>query len=352
MVSTKSALAAGLFLLLSSVPAVTPADMDSNTGPIIKAIYNDKTGETDFWRAPAAAEKRGYDYYSYDLVDLLRSKKQWDFCKAYINLHPVVTRIVTTTACGIRNPKCLPTTVTKVVGVTQDVTNTITAQTPTVTSNSVATATNTVTDTVTVTSTVARPTVTKRSYIRPPSFLRGYPDSKISAACSTLVQNVIRTTTVTRTRTIPGKVNTATQTLTKTVATNTIPTTVTPDAVTVTNVISTTTVVVTDSVTSTTTVCPSATGGITGIAVSPPGSLVFPNAPRAADCCAACFNTPGCVGWWSVAGSICAFGVGSPPNAPPVSPQCPSGLGNVSFFTGGDPNNDLGGPGECLNQVQ
>ncbi|KAA8900903.1 hypothetical protein FN846DRAFT_123839 [Sphaerosporella brunnea] len=364
MVAPTTLLSATL-LLLSSV--VSGTNMDDNTGPVTKAAYNADTHEIDTWRAPAGAAdrvKKRYpvqpaSYYSYDhqdenLVYLLRSKKQWDFCKAYINLHPVVTKIVTTTACGIRNPKCLPTTVTKVVGVTQDVTDTITAETSTVTLHPTATSTSTVTATVTITSTVGTPLTTtltplrKRSYTRPPPFLRGYRDSQISAACSTLVQNVIHTTTVTRTRVLPGKAKTATKTQTRTVATHTILTTVTPAAVTVTGEpVSTATVMETDTVTLTTTICPSATTGVSGIAVAPPGSLHGSNVNDIVGCCSACYNAPGCVGWAFLGAGFCFYGTGSPPNSAPITPQCPFGLGTFTLGTGG-PAGLAGGSGPCI----
>lgn len=65
------------------------------------------------------------------MLTVLKEKKCTDFCKKYINIHPVVTKTVTVTSCGKANPNCLTVTQTSVVPVTQDVTNTVEAETPT-----------------------------------------------------------------------------------------------------------------------------------------------------------------------------------------------------------------------------
>ena len=70
------------------------------------------------------------DYYREDsLVTLLREKRQWDFCKAYINMHPRVTKYFTVTRCG--GGLCMPTTITDVVSLTTETTATVTADTST-----------------------------------------------------------------------------------------------------------------------------------------------------------------------------------------------------------------------------
>jgi len=62
-------------------------------------------------------------------MSLLSNYRAWDFCKAYINLHPVVTEYVTVTECGYGR-RCRSTTVTEVAIVT-DVTTISTAETST-----------------------------------------------------------------------------------------------------------------------------------------------------------------------------------------------------------------------------
>ena len=211
----------------------------------------------------------------------------------------------------------------------------------------------TATDTQTSTSTVGTPLITvhpakRHDRVPLPPFLECYRAPQISSACSKLVKDLIQTKTTTRTQLITRVPSTNVKTQTKTVATNTILVTATPDTVTVTNVVATTVVTENTTVTTTTvtTVCPSATFGVSGISVDPPGGLRFPIAATPVECCTACFAAPGCVGWaWL--GPLCAFGVGSPPNIPPVTAQCPFGLGGFMHFTGGSPEL-AGGPGPCF----
>ena len=210
----------------------------------------------------------------------------------------------------------------------------------------------TATDTQTITSTVGTPLITaplakRHDRVPLPPFLECYQAPQISSACSKLVKDLIQTKTTTRTQLITRVPSTKFKTQTKTVATNTILVTATPDTVTVTNVVATTVVTENTTVTTTTvtTVCPSATFGVSGISVVPPGSLRFPNSPTLVECCTACFAAQGCVGWVYL-GSLCAFGIGSPPNVPPVTAQCPFGLGGFTLFIGG-PRNLAGGPGPC-----
>jgi hypothetical protein len=75
MVYSKSLLSTSLLLLLNcSFSAAT--EMNDNTGPVTKAVYNPENGDADLWRAPATAEKRDYSYnYGYDSYGMLISSE-------------------------------------------------------------------------------------------------------------------------------------------------------------------------------------------------------------------------------------------------------------------------------------
>ena len=143
MVSPKSVLATGLLLLSSfsyAAPGAEATGVNTNTGPIIKAVIG-PSGEIQVSHAAQKRDTYGYGGYKppppppaynpKDLLNLLKEKKQAAFCKSYINLFPVVTKHATVTNCGRKNPNCLPTTITKFIGVTKTITNTVTAATPT-----------------------------------------------------------------------------------------------------------------------------------------------------------------------------------------------------------------------------
>jgi hypothetical protein len=251
------------------------------------------------------------------------------------------------------------------------VTSTLVAETETITTSLTDLQTTTTTSTFIAAVTIgpgapASPPPVRR-HVTLPAYLKGWRSEQIKAACAKLVHPAPVTVTKTGTKTITStRLTTYTQkpttktvvvatftppivtriTVMTTTRTNTILATSTP-LVTVSTTV-TSTVTSTSSSTVTTTICAQATQGITGIAVTPPGSLRFPNAAAPEQCCAACYAAPGCVAWWSVRGSICAYAIGSSPNTPPITAQCPNGLGNWSFFDGGSQDNtQLGGPGLC-----
>ncbi|KAI5788741.1 hypothetical protein FPQ18DRAFT_392192 [Pyronema domesticum] len=86
MVATNFLLLAS-FLLLNSKLSMGK-DMDKDKGPVIKAIHNSKNGEIDCWSSPKKTP---------NLLYFLRHWQQQGFCKSYINLHPIVTKIIATT---------------------------------------------------------------------------------------------------------------------------------------------------------------------------------------------------------------------------------------------------------------
>ncbi|KAI5806044.1 hypothetical protein EDC01DRAFT_638472 [Geopyxis carbonaria] len=202
--------------------------------------------------------------------------------------------------------------------------------------------------------------VTKRGIAKVPAYLKGYEPARISRVCSSLLP---KPSTVTKTRTVTRVITTTaaaarrtvvvtitpTATVTSTVAPTTTETTTETPTITATTT-ATVTPTATTTIVATKSVCPDQVNGITGISVTPPGSLRFPFAVTAPDCCTACFNTPGCVAWWSVQNSICAYAINSPPNADGTSAVCPSGRGDWSFFDGGSMDGtQVGGRGPCAN---
>jgi hypothetical protein len=262
---------------------------------------------------------------------------------------------------------------TEIATTTTDVTSTLVAETQTITTSVTNLQTTITTSTFTASVTIGPgapaqvPSSPVRRHVTLPAYLKGWKPEQIKAACFRFVQPAPVIVTKTGIKTITStRVSTYTQ---KPTTTTIVVATVTPPAVTritvmtttITNTVLTTstplttlsttitsTVTEASAITVTTTICAQATQGITGIAVTPPGSLRFPGAGSPEQCCAACYATPGCVSWWSVRGSICAFSIGSPPNTPPITAQCPNGLGNWSFFDGGlQDDTQLGGPGYC-----
>lgn len=186
-----------------------------------------------------------------------------------------------------------------------------------------------------------------------PTYLKPYPTAQISSACSQFIKAYIQTTTRTTTKTIYIPAPTASLTQTSTVATITHLTTTTPLPTTLTNTVAIVTVTETltdpiNTVTVTTTVCPSPTQGASGIAVRPPGSLQSAASNNIVECCTACYNSPGCVGWAYLGSGFCFFGSGTPPFAGQVTPQCPTGLGSFSLGLGGPPSL-AGGKGPCFS---
>ncbi|KAF8415310.1 hypothetical protein BGX38DRAFT_1245964, partial [Terfezia claveryi] len=111
MISPIPVLTAGL-LLLSSFSSAVPQPKNMETTPKRQTYGKEDKG------------RKG-------LLELLKQRHQGAFCKLYINLFPVVTQHATVTSCGNQNRECLPTTITNTIDVTQTVTNTVTANTPT-----------------------------------------------------------------------------------------------------------------------------------------------------------------------------------------------------------------------------
>ncbi|OCL12547.1 hypothetical protein AOQ84DRAFT_386043 [Glonium stellatum] len=353
-------------------------------------------------KAKRAIGIRGQAYREDNLVSLLRQHNAYGFCKAYCPGEYAIPKPITKTASVTKTATvststtvclagCIPsTTVLTITGeplpastvvetdiVTDTETSTIEADTVTTTVTVAETATSTETTITTVTSTLnfgsasassaATSTVVVPRGVNHPSYLRGYTSSQIVAACKKLVPPPQpKTTTVTRKATVTI---TKTRTITSLPATITALATTTPPASTVTTSIdSTTTITVlttttpgtivtetlSTTVTTTTTssvtssVCPSATYGISGIAVSPPGSLRSGGStPDSAACCTFCYNTPGCSGWAFLGANFCFAAFGSPPNSGPATSQCPNGLGTYVLGTGG-PADLAGGNGPCF----
>jgi len=203
-------------------------------------------------------------------------------------------------------------------------------------------ATTTITSTQTETSTLTIPSAAgaaRRRAVALPAYLRGYRPPQISSACYNLLPRPTTTVTYTYTRTRTTRGSGATTTTTTTTATST------PSTTTTTTILTTQTEKTTT--TTTVTVCAMATSGVSGIAVAPPGSLQGYNAQNPAQCCAACYAAPGCVGWAFLGPGFCFYGTGSPPNTGPPTTLCPFGKGGFSLGTGG-PAELQGGPGECM----
>ncbi|KAF8540328.1 hypothetical protein BDD12DRAFT_804574 [Trichophaea hybrida] len=351
------------FLLLPSSGILTPKFCPSNLGcenkeHITAARYNPDTSEVGLQYADGKDVRKREAYYNYgyndDLVDILRSKKQWGFCKSYTNLRPTMKKVVTVTACP-GNPKCRPVTITKKkmldakttmeeVPVTEETTITVTAETSSQTVDSVSTVTSTTTSTVVITSTVGTPLEPSPAFtgcsIRPPQCVSGYRPAQISSACSQLVKKVIRTRTYTQTKTVPGRARSTTTTVlvpqdavrkavTKT-ATKTTETTTTP-VNTITSV-STTTEIESTVTTSTTTICPTPTYvGTNGVGVDlfdVGSNIQIPNVERNSNivaCCSACYyDIPDC-NIWAAGPNYCFIVAGG--SGPNPSSQCPKGQG-------------------------
>ncbi|KAF8533611.1 hypothetical protein BDD12DRAFT_913979 [Trichophaea hybrida] len=304
----------------------------------------------------AKKEKRAW--YDDNLTRLLKQKRAYGWCEAYCGKqrpYTVVNVVYTTSkVCGYG--RCIPSTATVETTTTEVADTTVTCEPalpsfyrcadikmlPATVETTSTVTTTTITSTVTETTTLTIPTTTvgaarHRRAVALPAYLRGYRPGSISAACHNLLPRPTTTTTYTRTRIVRTRDGGTTTTTTTATATST-PTTTTTTTILTTHTESTTT-------TTTVTVCPQTTPA-TGIAITS-GSLKFPNANSVAQCCAACYTTPGCVGWVFL-GSLCAFGVHSPPNTPSATSLCPVGKGDFSLFLGGS-GQTQGGPGQCAS---
>ncbi|KAF8535872.1 hypothetical protein BDD12DRAFT_853491, partial [Trichophaea hybrida] len=302
----------------------------------------------------AKKEKRAW--HDDNLTRLLKQKRAYGWCEDYCGKPRPYTVVhivyITSKVCGYGH--CIPSTATVETTTTEVADTTVTCEAalpsfyrcadiemlPATVEITNTVATTTITSTVTETTTLTIPTTAgaarHRRAVALPAYLRGYQPGHISSACHNLLPRPTTTVTYTKIRIVKRRGSGTTTTTTTTTATST-PSTTTTITILTTHTESTTT-------TSIVTVCPQATPA-TGIAVTPPGHLNFPSANSAAQCCAACYASPGCVGWVFL-GSLCAYGVGSPPNSPPVTPLCPFGKGGFSLFPGG--GGELqGGPGQC-----
>jgi hypothetical protein len=322
------------------------------------------------------------------LKNILISNNAQSFCQSYCPAKPVTittTKVKTTTAS--KTIFLYPSTyvITKTIRGAQPpaVVLTATSITTTTGASTVEAPTSTITTftteppivqrttTVTTTSTLtfAGITLDKRGN-RLPGYLRGYTDAEVSNACREFLE--LKTKTVTRYSTATSTILVAKTkyravvVTTRTTVTPLASTTTTTELITSTTVqlfTSTPVIVVTITIPGSTTlvttttvtqpVCPGATDGITGISVKLPGTLSFPNAPTAEQCCTACFTTPGCVAWWSVKDSICAYVVNAPPNLGAPTDICPFGLGDWLFSIGGPTDGtQVGGKGQCAGTQQ
>ncbi|RPB14065.1 hypothetical protein P167DRAFT_604300 [Morchella conica CCBAS932] len=275
---------------------------------------------------------------------------------------------------------------------------------------------STTTSTTTITATFGTPTVTvarrdsgpakRERRGRVPDCLEYAPDNLISAGCSlaygpvkTIVETVTVCTTSTKaahtttayisTTTVPGNIQTATSTTTITNANPTVTTiirttstvfgtvsttsiTLVPSTLTETlsttftsTVLSTSTLLTTTTVTTSTTstapvatytVCPgqNRVPGAFGIGVNAGSGVIdVPGSATAEECCLRCYDparTQRCSGWVFSAPGFCALVYNAA--GPNPSATCPNGLGDYFLITGGDPANEVGGPGPCAgNQI-
>ncbi|KAI5816961.1 hypothetical protein BZA77DRAFT_46335 [Pyronema omphalodes] len=400
MVAIKSALIAGL--LLTGAAAVEQKKIKA-------ATYNEATHEIDItYEDGSSAElgKRDYGYhydYGYGqnthiyLVNLLRQRREWEFCKAYINLRPTVTKVATIKSCGKGNPRCLPVTFTKKVTegsqttltlpFTEVVTTTLTTDVTTITAGApTPTVVETTSTTIVLTSTVGTPLETPAPApapapppapaderlivprgMQPPKYIRHYNPAQISSACSDLVRHVIKTQTRTVTKTIPGYFPTDYVTLTVPGLTTTFSVTktttstssvvITP-ATTVTVTPAPTTVTSVATETQTVTICPGRLyPGASGVSRDNSGDsrIIFPalakNSP--VNCCSYCYyNMQGC-NFWAGGETFCFIVMNG--NGPEPSTTCPNGRGAGSLLisgTGTLNQETSGGDGPCAGDYQ
>lgn len=143
-------------LLLSIQISAVDISMDKNTGEINQIRYDRESGNKQYWRAPAFTndvsrrdpelESRSYANGKrslYQFVDsrlilldekdpypLLRSRKEYTFCKSYINMRPTVYKYKTITTCG-NSQNCGTVTKTNEVIAKDPLTETVTEPTST-----------------------------------------------------------------------------------------------------------------------------------------------------------------------------------------------------------------------------
>ncbi|KAK6360889.1 hypothetical protein TWF730_007004 [Orbilia blumenaviensis] len=228
---------------------------------------------------------------------------------------------------------------------------------------------STITPSVTVETTVSRPVLTitttytvgtprngleKRHY-KPklPACISQCVPNRISSACSSLVVPV---STVTKTRTVQGKVRTViarprTTTITRTKSvTFTIPGETTTVIVTAPEQTAIVTRTEDITVTVTSSICPSRTLGAfaIGIVHNEPDSGLYAHvdANNEAECCGACYDNRGCFGWLWYEGFSCTY-VYSEQHSMDPDRSCPASL-SLILPASGNEDDGVGGRGPCL----